>query len=744
MASEFGTAPSMASPALQTGRGRLWSMGIGRAFRALEAGLDRERDQLFLWLPVALGAGITAWFLSPGSRQWIAFVLAALGGGLACTLLPGGTRARRIGIIGGLALAAGCALIWWRAEHVAAPRLERPVVAAFTARVIAVDRLAARDIVRLTLASPSDRELPPRIRVNVAAADLAGDVLPGSRVALRARLMPPPPPAVPGAYDFARVAWFQGLGATGRALGPVERVGDTVPRGFWQTLMAWRGALSAHVQAQVAGSAGGIAAALATGDQGGIAEADADAMRRSGLAHLLSISGLHVTAMIGATMWIMLRLLALSPALALRAPLPLIAAGGGALAGIAYTLLAGAEVPTVRSCVAALLVLVGIAMGRDAITLRLVAAGAITVLVLWPEALAGPSFQLSFAAVTAIIALHEHPRVRAFLSRRDEGILAGWGRSLAGLLLTGLVVEAALAPIALFHFHQAGLYGAFANIVAIPLTTFIVMPLEALALIADLGGLGAPLWWLAGKALALLLAIAHAAGSAPGAVKMLPSMPGGAFALMIAGGLWIALWRTRMRWIGLAPLAAGAAWALATPAPDLIVTGDGRHLALRDPDGGRLALLRPRAGDYVRDLLGEAAGVDEAGIAIDDWPGARCGPDLCAVTIDRNGRRWALLATRSPNFVDIAAMNRACATADIVVSDRRLPRSCRPRWLKIDRPFLSRTGGVAIDLARGHIRSVEAGRRGKPWAESAAAPYRNPTPAERRASGPAAVASGNQ
>lgn len=711
MASDFGTAPSMASPAPQTP----WKTPFAWALARLESWLDDERDQLFLWLPVALGAGIAAWFILPGRAGWIAFLLGGSGFAAGFAMLPAGARLRRTGMIFGATAAIGCALIWWRAERVASPRLDRPVVTRFEGRVLAVDRLAARDLVRMTLAPIGQPALPAKLRVNVAETDAPADLSPGRRVLLRARLMPPPDPAVPAAYDFARVAWFQGLGATGRVLGPVTIVGTGEAAGLWQTIMGWRARLSAHVQARLADSEGGIAAALATGDQGGIAEADAEAMRRSGLAHLLSISGLHVTAVVGGAMLIALRLLALSPALALRAPLPLIAAGVGALAGIAYTLLAGAEVPTVRSCVAALLVLIGIALGRDAITLRLVATGALVVLLLWPEALAGASFQLSFAAVTAIVAIHEHPRLRRLLARREEGRMAGLARALGTLLLTGIAVEVALAPIALFHFHKAGLYGSFANIVAIPLTTFIVMPAEALALLFDLAGLGAPFWWVAGKALTFLLWIAHMVAAAPGAVAALPSMPPSAFGLMIAGGLWIALWRTRVRRLGLFPLVAGAAWALATPAPDLLVTGDGRHVALRG-EGGGLALLRPRAGDYVRDMLGEAAGVEGEAAAIDDWPDARCGADLCRATIRRDGRAWTLLATRSPYFVDIPAMNRACAAADIVVSDRRLPRSCRPRWLKADRPFLARTGGLAIDFESGVVRTVADSRRGKPWA----------------------------
>ena len=539
-------------------------------------------------------------------------------------------------------------------------------------------------------------------------------MVPGATVRIRAWMMPPAPAAAPGGYDFARAAWFQRIGGTGRAID----VAVTAPASeqSWRARLAdWRQRLAAHIRGRLGGGEGGIAAALATGDQYGISEADAEAMRRSGLAHLLSVSGLHLTAVVGAVMLLTLKLLALSPALALRFRLVLIAAGAGALAGVAYTLLTGAEVPTVRACIAALLILAGIALGREALTLRLVAVGALAVLLLWPESLPGPSFQLGFAAITAIVALHEHPRIQALLSRRDEGAPAKAGRLLLGLVLTGLAVELALVPIALFHFHRAGLYGAAANVVGIPLTTFVIMPLEALALLFDLVGLGAPFWWLAGRALAFLLWLAHAAAAAPGAVALLPAMPRGAFALIMAGGLWLRLWRTRWRRLGLAPIAAGAAWALATPAPDLIVTGDGEHLVLRT-GGGQLALLRPRAGDYVRETLAELAGAEPEYVDFDRLPTAACSADLCAAHIDRGGRRWRALATRTPQFVRWDQMVRACAEADIVVADRWLPRGCRPRWLKADRALLRRTGGLAITLGDPPRVATVAGQVGRhPW-----------------------------
>ncbi|HKY82496.1 MAG TPA: ComEC/Rec2 family competence protein, partial [Sphingobium sp.] len=514
--------------------------------------------------------------------------------------------------------------------------------------------------------------------------------------------------SLPGSYDFARRAYFQGIGATGRALKPISLIrpsSETPPL---------RARLFAHVTARAEGAGSGIAAALATGDQGAISKEDAEAMRRSGLAHLLSISGLHVTALIGAVIFLLMRIMALSRRAALDWPLMMIAAGCGAMAGIGYTLLTGAEVPTVRSCVAALLVLGGLALGRDAITLRLVAAGALVVLLLWPEALVGPSFQMSFAAIVALVALGEDPRFRALTAAREEGRFRWMTRTVAGMLLTGIAVELVLAPIALYHFHKAGLLGAFANLIAIPLTTFVVMPLEALALLFDIVGMGAPFWWLTGRALELLLWIAHGVAANPWAVMMAPTLSMAAFGLIVAGGLWCLLWRSGWRWAGLVPVAAGAAAILATSAPDILVTNDGRHVAVRRPNGA-MALLRERAGDYVREMMAESAGVEGEMDAIATLPEARCSTDLCAVALRGPDREWRLLVTRTDGLVPRDKLERDCGRADIVIADRRLPDWCRPRWLKVDRRLLARTGGLAIDLDRHVVRTGKEPGDTHPW-----------------------------
>lgn len=720
MAGSALSAPSTHLPALQ--------IGVLRGFAAVNAGLEQwleaERDQLALWVPVALGAGIALWFVLPDPAAWRAAACLALAVALGGVALARHGRAARVVAVGGFCVLLGLVLIWARAERVASGVLARPTIATFTARVERVEPLVARGLVRVRLAPirvlavPERRgapqplpTLPAHLRVNLAEADVPTGLVPGATLLLSARLMPPPEPAVPGAYDYARTAWFDGIGATGRGFAPIRIIagrGTAAEAGL-------RVRLSQHIQARAGGGgAGGIAAALATGDQGSIPMTDNEAMRRSGLAHLLSVSGLHITAAVGAVMVLVMRLLALSPWLALRWRLPLIAAGAGALAAIGYTLLTGAEVPTIRSCVAALFVLVALALGREALTLRLVAAGAVVVLLLYPEALAGPSFQLSFAAVAAIIALNEHPTVRGWFAPREQSRRAGIVRGLASLLLTGIVVELALIPISLFHFQKAGVYGAVANIVAIPLTTFVTMPLEALALLFDCIGAGAPFWWATARSLDLLLWIAHTTAAIPGSVAPLPAMPDAAYGLMVAGGLWLALWRTRWRRLGLLPLTVGAVWALLTPAPDVLVTGDGRHVAIRTARGD-LALLRDRTGDYTADMLAENGGIEDLPVLMSEQPEARCSRDLCLMTRRAGGRDWRILATRSAYLVPAADLIAACVEADIVISERRLPRRCTPRWLRLDRTALARSGGVAIALGTASVRTVRHAGDRHPW-----------------------------
>jgi len=293
------------APLPQHARG-YWGARLAPVRERVEAFLEAERAQLPLWFVVGFGTGIAAWFTLPAPSQWLA--LLALGGGAAIAgfAARGGRAERALGWFA-LALFLGCASIWARSAAVAAPKLERPGLATFEARVERVEPLVAKGDLRLTLSTTSG-ELPPKVRVSIPAEKTPVGLAPGARVRIRSWLMPPPAMALPGSYDFARIAWFQGIGAVGRALGPVT-VLDARPASGIDGI---RHQLGRHIRDQLPGSPGTIATALATGDKQAVSEEDARAMRRSGLAHLLAVSGLHIGAVVAAAMLLTMKLLALS------------------------------------------------------------------------------------------------------------------------------------------------------------------------------------------------------------------------------------------------------------------------------------------------------------------------------------------------------------------------------------------------------------------------------------------------
>ncbi|MDE2435644.1 MAG: ComEC/Rec2 family competence protein [Sphingomonadales bacterium] len=688
------------------------SSGLAKVEHFLEsAGFDRAP-----WMVIALATGIAAWFVLSGPWQWLGWIAGCVAMALLTLALFAGEGRfpfiRQAVVVISLAAAVGCGLVWTKSELVGARAIARAVVTELTGRIELREEQPADHRVRLTLATrdPFNGQAI-NVRLNLDLDRDRPGLLEGTVVRLRARLVPPAAPMLPGGYDFSRTAWFSGLAATGSALGDVTIL-DTSDHGGALTRI--QRTLSQHVRANLSGSSGTIAAAFASGDRGAIARTDEVAMRDAGLTHLLSISGLHVSAVIAGFYVLSLRLLGLFPWLVLRVRLPLVAAGVGALAGIGYTVLTGSEVPTIRSCIGSVLVLIALVLGREGLSIRMLAVGAFCILIVWPEALIGPSFQMSFASVLAIISLHGAEPARRLFAPRPEPWWATTLRHLASLLITGAVIELALLPIGLFHFHRAGVYGALANVIAIPLTTFASMPLIALSLLFDTVGFGAPFWWLTGKSLDLLLALAHWTASWPGAVTMMPGMGRATFALFLIGGLWLALWRGNVRLWGLVPTVVGLVLVLATRAPDVFISGDGRHVGITGT-GPDLVVLRESRSDFTRGNLTELAGMNGSTQLMAEWPGAKCNDDFCWVRLERGDRPWSLLIARSRDAVAERELAAACERVDIVVAPRYLPRSCRPHWLKADRRMLDRTGGLSLDLNAGTSRTVAEDQGQHPW-----------------------------
>lgn len=667
----------------------------------LESWLDSERHQLPLGIPLALGAGMAVYLYLPDPRSWCVAIVMGLA--LALTAIGGGTWLwRRCLMWAGLLFAAGLGWAWAYSQWVAAPRLAGPIRSVhFEAEVLSASHLAARDQWRLIVAPRMDRRLPPRIRLSVRDPSPAVRT-PGAVIALRARLMPPAGPLYPGGYDFARAAWFDRLGATGQALGP-PRLVRAAKTG--SDMASHRQALTHRLQQALPGDSGALAAALITGDRGGISEATNKAMRDSGLAHLLSISGLHIAALCGAVFLLIRRTITFFPRLGLHWPSFEIAALGAAVAALAYTWLAGMSVPTVRACLAAVIALLAMVIGRSAFNLRMVAGAALIIMLAAPDAAWGPSFQMSFLSIAGIIALYQEDRL-ALLTRGDryDPPLYGLMRQVAVLAAAGLVAEMLLAPVALYHFGRASFYGVFSNIIAIPLTSFVILPLLALYILLDWAWL---LWPLAG-AMQLWIDLAQVTADLPGAVWHSARINDHVYLLWLIGIFWFLWWRTAARFGALLPWGAALWLALSSETPDMLVSGDGRHVIVFEKEQGWS--LRSPLSDYHQQVFAEAGSVQSfKPMALKPH---RCTADSCWWPV---GDYW-VLALKSDIYISRHIFEKACKRADIVIAPRPLPHWCRPRFRRLDHRFLAHSGGLLFFAQTGRIVTV-AGRQGAhPWA----------------------------
>jgi competence protein ComEC len=680
---------------------------------ALISALQAERAQAILFAPVLLATGIALWLLLPFNAQRQAALLVSLAVALLGLGLAG--QGRRLLVAAGLLLALGLVAAEWRSASVAAPRLHHRLTAApITGTVLSVTPRDGGERHTLLLQRDASSVDPAVIvRLGLPGA-LPPGIQPGARITVPAMLGPVPGPALPGAHDPARRAWFEGVSATGRTLGPPRLIAPAP--GTARALPRARQMLGDRIANSLGGDAGAIAVALTVGDQGRIRPQLLQAMRVAGLAHILTVSGFHIAVLVGGLLFGLRRLLALWGWLALRVSVTRIAAILAGIGGTAYAILSGAELPAVRAAIAAWVVLAALMLGRDPLAPRLIALAAFLILLLRPEALASPSFQLSFAAVTALAAL-ARSRIGAHLApQADDGPLLRAARFLMALLAAGFVAELVLTPIAMAHFGRAGAYGVIANMAAVPLTSILVMPLLGAWLLLKPLGLGILAEPPLRAALDALAGIGLSVSAWPGATLGMPAMPPAALALLVAGGLLVLLLAGRLRWAGLPLLLMGGLWALLAPRPDIFVGADGRQVAV--VANGELHLLRGHRGGFlVGNWAEQAAARPDA--RIDTLPGARCTPAGCAVTV-QGLRLLALTQAADPEqAANRRALVAACARADVVTAPFALPAACRPGWQRLDRPALRRSGAAALHAAARRIQTVADRAGDQPWSPSA-------------------------
>lgn len=684
-----------------------------------------ERERWPLWIPALLGTGIAGYFALPSEPPPLAGPAALfLAACLARLLWHGPARSASLAI---LICALGFAAAQWRAEQVAAPVITHRIgPLRVEGRVVAVtDRApggATLILDRLHLVRRYPMRVPKKVSLTMRVHKPPPEI--GDRVGLLGVLMPPPPPAAPGSFDFARAAWFQQIGAVGYVLGTpavIEKPPhDGLLDGARLALADMRRTLSLRIRSQLASPAGPVASALLTGDESGVDTRTNQALRDAGVGHLLSISGLHMAMVAGIVFFAVRTALALVPPVVLRWPIKKWAAVAALFGAFFYLLLSGAAVPTQRSFLMTAVALGAILIDRSPISLRVLALAAAAILLVMPEALLNVSFQLSFASVAALMVLYEAAGPR-LLPGKGAGLEQRALVWLLAALLSGLVAELALAPIAAFQFNRLVLYGVVANLFAIPLFGVWVMPLGVLAL--ALMPLGLERWALApmGWGIDLLLAGARWVASWPGSVLPVPAIPTYAFALMVAGGLWFVLWRRKWRWLGLLPIVAGIALTLLARPPDVLIARDGRLVAVRNSDG-RLVFSSFKRGKFARDLWLRRDGLAPASSNADL---AECDSAGCAF----HG------PAGQPVFYAIEpdGLEAQCRSATIVVSTSPIP-SCPSARLVIDDTALRRGGAHAIWLEEDslRVRTAQDERGDRPWSRPPRA-FRNSAAAARPA-----------
>ena len=672
-----------------------------------------QRDRRFLWLAPAFGSGIALYFALPEEPPlWVGGACALIAA--PALLLRRFAGAPAMAVVAAAGLGVSVALL--HTARIDAPVLEKRIGPVAVSGVIESASPDEANRWRLVLARPTIERLaaedtPVRIRINVRRVD--GDPAPGRLLRVRAALLPPPEPVAPGAFDFARRAYFQRIGAVGFAYGRARAVPVTDASGIRARINAIRHAVTGRIMAGLSYPENAIAAALITGERRAIPSTLQEAVRAAGLAHLLAISGLHFALVAGLLYAALRKAMACIPYVALRFPIKKWAAAGAFGGACGYLAISGASIPSQRAFLMLAIVLLAVVLDRMPISMRLVAVAAAAVLTISPESLLGPSFQLSFAAVVALVAFYEANAER----------IATWGRDLRwarrttlyvlGIALTTLIAGAATAPFAVHHFNRFAVYGVAANLVAVPIAGLWIMPWAIVALALMPLGLDSvglvPMGW----GIDAVVRVAREVSSWPGAVLHVPAVPDSWPFLVGFGGLWLALWRGPLRLAGLLPLAAAAMAAALERPPDVILGRQPQAWAVQ-VEGGGLA-VSPGTRGFARDVWLERAGRAEAvpwrarGTPDSDW--LACGSLGCI----RSGGadRPSVAIVTHP-----AALAEDCPRVEIVLGSVAIDRrACRGPKLIIDQRDRYRRGAHAIwfDDGPATVKTVAGYRGRRPW-----------------------------
>jgi competence protein ComEC len=691
-----------------------WSGAIEklREWVRAEAGPGR----LLPWVPVAFGTGIAFYFAADHEPVLPVTVITAFVLGVVAFMLR---RARFFSVAVMVAsVAAGFATATWRTAHLAHEVLARPAYSVSLSGFVEARDIRERTdrfVLRVTqLDGPRLQTKLERVRLSVRKGTAPAV---GSFVELKARLQPPLAPLRPGSYDFSRDLFFQGIGASGFVTGSITSreppVAGSLSLHYAAFMQDLRDAIDARIRTTLEGDKRAIATALLTGRRDAITTPVNDAMFISGLGHVLSISGYHMAVVAGVVFFAIRALLALVPVLTVSLPIKKWAAAAAFVAAAFYLLLSGAEVATQRSFYMTAVVLIAVMVDRRAVTFRTLALSAIVVLVLAPEALVHPSFQMSFAATLGLVALVQigMPRLFATPENSIAAKVALWGgRELVTLALASLIAGLATTPYAAFHFHRVTPYGLLANLAAMPVVSAVVMPAGMLGLLAMPFGFDGFFWWLMGVGIDWMIVVTEWVAALPGAIGRITAFGTGPLIVSSLGIVLLGLLRTPLRWVGAGLLTLSLMWVVATPQPDVLISGDGHNVAVRGRDG-RLHLMKTAKDAFlVKEWLSaDADSRDATDVSLGD--GVSCDGEGCVAS--RTDGRFVALSHKPDGLAD------DCARAVLIVAASPVPPGCQATVIELRR--LRTHGALALRWTKQGLIADAVKPRGvsRPWSPAA-------------------------
>ncbi len=689
-----------------------------------------EARRLFLWIPVAAGSGVVIYMSADHEPSLLLLSILTF---ITC-ICAYFTRNRPV--LFGLALAfaalfCGMLSAGLRTYRVAAPVLDRIRIAELSGFVEQVDLRVegARIVLRIDKAEGlTPQTTPYRVRVTSRKTP---NVQAGDYVSLKARLLPPSHASIPGGYDFARDAFFARIGAVGSVLGQIKPA-QTLQQPsllfrFYASIDRARNALAVRVQSSLKGDSAAIAVAMVTGKRDFLTESAKDTVREAGIFHIITISGVQMTLVAGILFGLARLVLTAIPGLALRYPIKKWAAAFAMVGAILYDIASGSRVGTERALFMTLIMLSAVIMGRPALTMRNLGLAVLAVITFEPEAILGASFQLSFAAVAALVAVYE-----ARIASRMKGYQTGasshmWQPKKSAMRFDLIVMahnfwhkvrEAGLATICAtgatasfmaYDFHELSPYVLIGNPLTLLLIEFFAVPCALLGTVLYPFGLDGPIWAYLGFGIDGVLHIAHWLGSMPGATLHLKAFAPWSIVFLSLGVISMVIWRSwAMRLMAMPLFAIGLIGTVSGKVQDILIPPTPDVIAIRGADG-QLGLLGHKINRFAAEQWLRADG--------DGRSTAKTSPALSVGECDKLGCVGKLYDGRVVALInDRAAFPVDCARANIIITTERAPDYCKAELI-IDRRNLEAAGAIslAINAKNIEINTARSVTEDRPW-----------------------------